>query len=217
MFILLLGPPGGGKGTQAARIMERLQVPQVSTGDIFRKHLKEGTELGRRAKGYMEAGALVPDELVFEIARSRLAEADCESGALLDGFPRNLDQARFLDAWLVSGGRRVDLVLNLQVPDEEVVKRLSGRRVCLDCGATYHVVFNPPTREGACDRCGSGSVVQRADDQETTILARLVAYHEQTSPIIGHYRDQGVVKDVIGVGTIDDIWGRVEAALGGSR
>ena len=212
MNIVIFGPPGAGKGTQAGLIVQRVDIPQVSTGDIFRRHLKEGTELGKKAKSYMESGALVPDELVFDIAKDRLLEDDCKDGALLDGFPRSLPQAVFLDRWLRSRDDRVHLVVNLQVPDEEVVKRMGGRRACLKCGATYHVSFNPPGSEGICDRCGH-ELVQRSDDLEATVRDRLTAYHEQTSPIVDHYHEQGVVADVDGVGSIDTIFEQVIAAI----
>lgn len=213
MFVLLLGPPGGGKGTQATRIVEKLGIPQISTGDIFRKHLKEGTELGHEAKRFMDSGALVPDQLVFEIVKTRFLLPDCEKGALLDGFPRSLEQARFLDKWLAESGKKVALVVNLVVPDDEVIRRLSGRRVCLDCGATFHVRFNPTKVEGVCDRCQSRNVVQRSDDREETIRNRLVAYHQQTAPIVDHYRAAGCVVDVEGLGRIEEISGRVDAAV----
>ena len=214
MIVILLGPPGAGKGTQAEYVVEKLGIPQVATGDIFRRHLKQGTDLGKRARSYMDAGALVPDELVFEIVKSRLTEPDCAAGVLLDGFPRSLEQARFLDEWLKEIGRSVDLIINLQVPDEEVVRRISGRRVCLDCGATYHVEFKPLDVEGICNRCKSNNVVHRSDDHEDTIRARLTAYHLQTSPIVGHYAGGGNVKNVDGIGTIDEIRQRVDEALG---
>ncbi len=212
MNIVIFGPPGAGKGTQAGLIVQRVDIPQVSTGDIFRRHLKEGTELGKKAKSYMESGALVPDELVFDIAKDRLLEPDCADGALLDGFPRSLPQAVFLDKWLHGRDDRVHLVVNLQVPDEEVVKRMGGRRSCLNCGATYHVTWNPPASEGVCDRCGK-ELIQRSDDLEATVRDRLKAYHEQTSPIVDHYREQGVVADVDGVGSIEVIFEQVIAAI----
>lgn len=216
MFVVLFGPPGAGKGTQATGISELLGIPQVSTGDIFRRHLKEGTALGREARGYMDAGALVPDGLVFEIAKTRLEEPDAGAGALLDGFPRTLPQAGFLDAWLEEDGRRVGLVVNLLVPDEEVVRRMSGRRTCVSCGATWHVVANPTRQEGICDRCGS-ELVQRVDDKEETVRARLQTYHAQTRPIVDHYRVKGVVLDVDGTGAIEAVSGRVLAGVEAAR
>ncbi|MBN1335572.1 MAG: adenylate kinase [Deltaproteobacteria bacterium] len=204
MFIVILGPPGAGKGTQAARIARSLRIPQVATGDMFRKHLGEGTELGWLARSFMDAGALVPDEVVCEMVQDRLQEPDCAEGALLDGFPRSLAQSEFLDRMLAERGQRVDRVVSLVVPDEEVVSRMGGRRTCLSCGATYHVRFSPPKVEGVCDRCGQ-PLVQRPDDREDTVRARLATYHRQTSPIVEHYRQGGVVLDVDGVGSIDAI------------
>jgi adenylate kinase len=212
MFVIIFGPPGAGKGTQAARIIEAHPIPQVATGDIFRKNLREGTPLGLEAKGYMEAGKLVPDDLVSRIAAARLAEDDCAGGALLDGFPRSLPQASFLDAWLAERGHKVGLVVHLVVPDEVIVERMGGRRTCTNCGATYHVVVSPTAVEGVCDRCGS-EVIQRADDNEATVRTRLATYHEQTSPIVEHYRSHGVVADIDGVGSIDAIGESVLAAI----
>ncbi len=212
MFVVIFGPPGAGKGTQATRIVESFEIPQVSTGDIFRRHLREGTELGQQARGFMDAGKLVPDELVSHIVNSRLAEPDCVEGALLDGFPRSLPQAQFLDAFLAGRSQRVDLVVHLVVPDAAIVERMGGRRSCLHCGATYHVVVNPPVRVGVCDRCGE-ELVQRADDRAETVLTRLATYHEQTRPIVDHYRQQDVVADVNGVGSIDTIASHVLAAV----
>jgi adenylate kinase len=212
MFIVLLGPPGAGKGTQAARIVKTLRIPQVATGDMFRKHLREGTELGLRARSFMDAGALVPDEVVSDMVQDRLLEPDCAQGALLDGYPRSLPQAEFLDRTLAAAGNRVDLVISLVVPDEEVVARMGGRRTCLACGATYHVRFSPPKAEGTCDRCGQ-DLVQRPDDREETVRARLETYHRQTSPIVDHYREEGVVLDVDGVGSIDAIFAMIARGI----
>jgi len=215
MFVIIFGGPGAGKGTQAARIIDAYPIPQVATGDIFRKNLREGTPLGLEAKGYMEAGKLVPDELVSKIVADRLAQADCDDGALLDGFPRSLPQAGFLDAWLGEHGKAIGLVVHLVVPDEAIIERMGGRRTCTNCGATYHVVVNPTKVEGVCDRCGS-EVIQRSDDNEATVRTRLATYHDQTSPIVDHYRAKGVVADVQGVGSIDAISEQVLAAIAGA-
>jgi adenylate kinase len=212
MYLAIFGPPGAGKGTQAAGIVENFVLPQVATGDIFRKHLKESTPLGLEAKKWMEAGKLVPDELVVDLVKDRLGQPDCARGALLDGFPRSLPQARFFDAWLAARGAKMDLVVHLVVPDEEIVARMGGRRVCLKCGASYHVRHNPPAVPGVCDRCGD-PVVQRADDNEGTVRARLATYHEQTMPIVAHYRMVGAVADIDGVGDIARISHDVLAAV----
>jgi adenylate kinase len=212
MVVVLFGPPAAGKGTQASRIGERLGVPQISTGDIFRKNLREGTELGQRAKAFMDRGELVPDEVVAEIVQDRLTREDCVSGALLDGFPRSVGQAGFLDGFLATKGESVSLVLNLQIPDAEVVRRMSGRRSCLSCGATYHVEVSPPRVEGVCDRCGA-EVVQRGDDQESTVRNRLAGYHAQTSPVLDWYRGRGVVRDIDGIGSIEDVALRIADAI----
>lgn len=196
MDVILFGPPGAGKGTQAAAITRFLGIPQVSTGDIFRKHLKEGTPLGLLARGYMDQGQLVPDEVVVRIVASRLEEADCANGALFDGFPRTVAQAELLSEWLHAHGRAVNAVICLHVADEIVVERLSGRRTCLGCGATYHVVNNPPRAAGVCDRCG-GDVVQRKDDAEETIRARLDTYHRDTTPVLAWLGER------VGVTTLD--------------
>lgn len=196
MDVILFGPPGAGKGTQASYIIRTLGVPQLATGDIFRRHLKEGTPLGLLARGYMERGELVPDDVVFDLVASRMSEPDCSGGVLFDGFPRTVRQAELLGKWLHERGRRIDLVLSLHVPDEVVVGRLSGRRTCLSCGATYHVDYNPPKVEGVCDRC-SGEVVQRPDDRESTVRARLETYHRETSPVLAWLADE------FGVTTLD--------------
>ena len=212
MFVILFGPPGAGKGTQAARIVGAYPIPQVATGDIFRKNLREGTALGLEAKGYMEAGELVPDELVSRIAADRLAQDDCAGGALFDGFPRSLPQARFLDGWLAERGGRIGLVVHLVVPDATIVERLGGRRTCTNCGATYHVVVSPTAIDGVCDRCGA-EVIQRSDDNEATVRTRLATYHERTDPVVEHYRAKGVVADIDGVGSIAGIGDAVLAAF----
>jgi adenylate kinase len=203
MYVIIFGAPGAGKGTQAARIVDAYAIPQVATGDIFRKNLREG---------YMEAGKLVPDDLVSRIAADRLSQDDCASGALLDGFPRSLPQAEFLDSWLAKRGERIGLVVHLVVPDQVIVERMGGRRTCTNCGATYHVTVSPTKLEGVCDRCGA-AVIQRPDDNEATVITRLATYHEQTGPVVEHYRAQGVVADIEGVGSIDAIGDAVLAAV----
>lgn len=220
MDVILFGPPGAGKGTQAAVITSRLKIPQVSTGDIFRKHLKEGTPLGLLARGFMDRGELVPDDVVFEIVASRLEDADCAPGALFDGFPRTVRQAELLASWLESRGRSIDLVLSLHVPDEVVVGRLSGRRTCMGCGATYHVQHNPPQVAGVCDRCG-GEVVQRKDDLEETVRARLDTYHRDTAPVLAWLAERYGVTTLDGNQAIEiverSIIGRLDALASRSR
>jgi adenylate kinase len=210
--VILFGPPGAGKGTQATAICEALHIPHVSTGDIFRAHLKQGTALGQTARSYMDRGQLVPDAVVCDITTSRLAEADAEGGALLDGFPRTVGQAELLAAWLDQHGRRIDVVISLEVPSEVLVARLSGRRTCLSCGATYHVQHNPPAREGVCDRCG-GEVVQRSDDREETVRARLQTYVRDTAPVLDWLASRGAVHRVDGDQPIDTVRSTILAAL----
>jgi len=183
MDVVLFGPPGAGKGTQATAASAFLVVPHVATGDIFRKHLKGGTELGLLAKGYMDRGQLVPDEVVVDIVASRLDEEDARGGVLFDGFPRTVNQAQLLVKRLAVDDRKVDAIINLVVGDDVIVARLGGRRTCMSCGATYHVAFAPPQVSGVCDRCG-GEVVQRDDDREETVRARLATYHDQTAPVL---------------------------------
>lgn len=208
MDVILFGPPGAGKGTQASAICDALSIPHVSTGDIFRKHLKEGTELGELAKSYMNKGQLVPDSVVCDIVASRLVETDCERGALLDGFPRTVAQAEMLATWLEGEGRSVGAVVNLEVEDTVLVSRLSGRRTCMNCGATYHVSNNPPAVSGTCDRCG-GEVVQRKDDSEETVRARLDTYARDTAPVLAWLTPRSKVYTVDGAQPID----RVQAAI----
>lgn len=210
--VLLFGPPGSGKGTQAQDLAGRLLVPHVATGDIFRKHLKEGTELGLLARSYMDRGELVPDSVTCDLVASRLEEPDARDGVLFDGFPRSVPQAEWLVRWLGEHGRAIDAVVNLRVPDESVISRLSGRRSCLSCGATYHLVSNPPGADGRCTRCG-GEVVQRADDREETIRARLETYQRETAPVLDVLRRAAPVYDIDGLGGIDEVQGRIRAAL----
>lgn len=208
MDVILFGPPGAGKGTQAGAVSRSLGVPHVSTGDMFRKHLKEGTELGVLAKGFMDRGALVPDEVVVDIVASRLVAPDAAGGAVFDGFPRTVAQAELLVSWLARHGRQVDLVLNLVVPDEAIVSRLSKRRSCLSCGATYHLESKPPAETGVCDDCG-GEVVQRDDDRAEVVENRIAVYHRETRPVLDWLRSNVAVRDIDAHQAI----GRVEADL----
>lgn len=213
MDLVLFGPPGAGKGTQAGRLCEAAGVVHVSTGDIFRRHLRSGTELGRLAASFMSAGQLVPDQVVFDIVASRLDEADAAAGALYDGFPRTVAQAELLSGWLAARGRRVDVVVNLVVDDAVVVGRLSGRRACVGCGATYHVAHAPTAVDGVCDRCG-GAVVQRPDDAEETVRRRLEVYHAETAPVLGWFRARVSVVDVQADLPVEAVGDAVLQALG---
>ena len=212
MDVILFGPPGAGKGTQATAISQALSIPHISTGDIFRKHLKEGTDLGQLARSYMDKGQLVPDKVVCDIVASRLVEDDCKDGALLDGFPRTVPQAEMLSDWLGSQGRSVGAVVNLHVDDAILVARLSGRRTCLSCGATYHVDNNPPTEMGSCDRCG-GEVVQRKDDTAETVQARLETYARDTAPVLAWLSPRATVHTVDGAQPIDQVQDAILGAL----
>jgi len=211
MNIVLLGPPGSGKGTQAKMIAEKYGVVHISTGDILRENVRNNTPLGVEAKKYMEAGKLVPDSLLIDIIKDRLAKDDVKGGWMLDGYPRTIPQAEAMDEILPSLGQKIDVVLNIDVPDEELVKRVTGRRMC-KCGATYHVQFNPPKVPGKCDACG-GELYQRADDTEETVKERLQAYHAQTQPLIDYYDKKGIVVTVLGVGDIKEIFGKIAEAL----
>ena len=207
--IMLLGPPGAGKGTQAERLVDELGVPQISTGDLLRAARKEGTALGKAAQSHMDAGRLVPDDLVLELVEERLGKPDAEAGFILDGFPRNVSQAVAL------GERGTDLerVVNIAVAREDLIKRLTGRRICRSCGAGFHVMFRPSRIEGACDKCG-GETYQRSDDSEKVISNRLAVYEDQTAPLIDYYEKAGNLKTVDGSGTVDDILGRIRRSLG---
>lgn len=204
MRMVLLGPPGAGKGTQAKTLAEHFGIAHISTGDILRQQVKEGTELGRRAQEFMAAGALVPDDLIIRMVEGRLAEADCAGGFLLDGFPRTEAQAEALAALLERQDQGLHSVALLVVEDEELVRRLSGRRSCPGCGAVYHTVFSPPRETGRCDACG-GSLVQREDDREQTVRHRLLVYHRQTQPLVEFYQERGLLVTVEGAGPIESV------------
>ncbi|MEV5746552.1 adenylate kinase [Actinoallomurus sp. NPDC052308] len=212
MRIVLVGPPGAGKGTQAQFISSHLSVPKISTGDIFRANVSGNTPLGRKAKEYMDRGDLVPDEVTIAMVRDRLAEDDAQEGFLLDGFPRNVPQAETLKKILAEMDLRLDLVLELVVDDDEVVRRLSGRRTCRKCGKIWHMVFDPPSKEGVCDVCG-GELFQRDDDREETIRHRLEVYQEQTAPLASFYADEGILVGIDATGPVEEVTERALAAL----
>ncbi len=213
MRIVLLGAPGAGKGTQAVLLAEKLNVPHISTGDIFRSNIANGTELGRKAKEYIDKGELVPDEVTVDIVKDRLENPDCKKGFILDGFPRTISQAERLDEILEGMGTALDYVINIEVDDEYIIKRLTGRRVCPGCGASYHITNNPPARPGICDKCGM-EIIQRKDDNEETILNRLKTYHIQTEPLIDYYRKQGKLFSVDGRLSIEETTGSILKAVG---
>ncbi len=213
MNIIMLGPPGAGKGTQAKMLVEKLGIPQISTGDMLRAAVKEGTPMGLKAKEYMDGGKLVPDEVVIGIVKDRLAADDCAKGFILDGFPRTIPQAEALDKVLAEMGKKIEYVVNVAVPESELLTRLTGRRTCKKCGAMYHVKFNPPKQDGVCDKCG-GELYQRDDDKEETILNRLKVYNDQTAPLIEYYKKQGVLVDIDGSKEIGEIFKDICAALG---
>lgn len=205
MKIVMLGAPGAGKGTQAIRIAEQYGIPHISSGDIFRKNLKEGTELGLKAKAYMDEGLLVPDELTTDLVISRLREDDCENGYVLDGFPRTLPQARALSEKLQAEGSKIDFALDIEVTDEEIVTRVSGRRICPKCGAGFHTLYHKPEIDGICDICGA-ELVMRDDDRPETVLRRLEVYHAETEPLIAYYREEGILRAVDGSQSIDKVF-----------
>lgn len=212
---ILLGAPGVGKGTQAERIVARYALPHISTGEMLRAAVAEGTEMGLAANKFMEGGALVPDEVVIGVVRDRLAQADAQRGFLLDGFPRTIEQAERLDVMLADAGRAVTHVILIDVPEDELVERLAGRRMCAECGKGYHVVFDPPQKEGLCDVCGA-ELYQRSDDNEATVRNRLEVYRTQTEPLIGYYEGRGVLKTAYGGGKApDDVFAQVEQLLEG--
>ena len=209
----MLGAPGAGKGTQAKMIADKYQIPHVSTGDIFRSNIKEGTELGKEAKTYMDKGLLVPDELTVKILLDRVAKDDCKNGYVLDGFPRTIPQAEVLDEALAKLNDKIDYAIDVDVPDENIIRRMSGRRACLACGATYHIEHIPPKTEGICDRCGK-ELVQRDDDKEETVKNRLNVYHEQTQPLIDFYTKKGILKTVDGTVDMKDVFAAIVKILG---
>jgi adenylate kinase len=213
MRIVLVGPPGAGKGTQAAYLAQNLSIPHISTGDLFRANISQGTELGLKAKSYMDKGELVPDEITIGMAKDRMEQPDAVNGFLLDGFPRNVSQAESLDATLKTEGMSLDAVLDLEVPEDEVVKRIAGRRICRkDSSHVFHVTYSPPAKEGVCDVCG-GDLYQRDDDSEVTVRKRLEVYHTQTEPIIDYYRGQGLVVTISALGKVTEVTKRAMKAL----
>jgi adenylate kinase len=213
MRIVLVGPPGAGKGTQAAYLAKNLGIPHISTGDLFRANISQGTPLGVEAQSYMKAGQLVPDSVTIGMAEDRMRQADAEGGFLLDGFPRNVAQAQALDAFLKAGGIELDAVLDLEVPEDEVVKRIAGRRICRkDSAHVFHVTYNAPKTEGVCDVCG-GELYQRDDDTEETVRKRLAVYHTETEPIIDYYREQNLVETILALGKVDEVTAKAMDAL----
>jgi len=210
--LILLGPPGAGKGTQAALLSQRLGIPHVASGDLFREAMKRGTELGRKAQSYIERGVLVPDEVTSAMIEERLKEADCLKGVVLDGFPRTLEQARALEGILARGEKKVDRVVVIQVSEDTLIERLSGRRTCRRCQANYHILFNPPQKEGVCDECG-GDLYPRSDDKEETVRKRFRVYIEETAPLIDYYRRQGLLTEIDGEQGIEGVQRRILSAL----
>ena len=213
MKLILLGPPGAGKGTQAQRLVEKLSVPQISTGDLLRQAVRDETDLGKEAKSYMEKGELVPDSLVIEMVNQRLQKEDCAKGFILDGFPRAVGQAEALDKNLKETGRSLEHVLSIEVPEEELAKRLTGRRSCPGCSAMFHIMFNPPAKEGICDNC-SKELIQRSDDNEETIKNRIAVYREQTEPLKKFYEGQNLLRAIQGTGTPAEITGNIFKIIG---
>jgi len=212
MKIIMLGAPGAGKGTQAKKIAEKYSIPHISTGDIFRANIKEGTELGKKAKEYMDKGALVPDELVCDLVVDRISQEDAKNGYVLDGFPRTIPQAEALDVALSKINEKVDYAIDVDVPDDNIINRMSGRRACVACGGTYHIVFNPTKAEGVCDACG-GQLILRDDDKPETVKNRLKVYHEQTQPLIEYYTKKNILKSVDGTQDMSKVFDSIVAIL----
>ncbi|MCQ2536016.1 MAG: adenylate kinase [Lachnospiraceae bacterium] len=213
MKIIMLGAPGAGKGTQAKQIASKYNIPHISTGDIFRANIKNGTELGKKAKEYMDQGALVPDELTCDLVMDRIQEADCKNGFVLDGFPRTIPQAEALTNALSKIGEKMEYAIDVDVPDENIVNRMGGRRACVNCGATYHLVSIPPKKEGICDTCGS-ELILRDDDKPETVQKRLTVYHEQTQPLIDYYKGQGILHTVDGTVPMEEVFANIVSLLG---
>ena len=212
MKIIMLGAPGAGKGTQAKKIAEKYGIPHISTGDIFRANIKNETELGKKAKEYMDQGLLVPDELTCDLVTDRIKNDDCKNGFILDGFPRTIPQAEALTKALEKMGQKMDFAIDVDVPDSAIIERMSGRRACLKCGASYHIVTIPPKQEGICDNCGA-ELVQRDDDKPETVQKRLTVYHEQTQPLIDYYKNEGILKTVDGTKDFEDVFTAITEIL----
>ena len=213
MKIIMLGAPGAGKGTQAKKISAKYEIPHISTGDIFRANIKNGTELGKKVKSFMDQGLLVPDELTVDLVMDRIQKEDCKNGYILDGFPRTIPQAEALDQALKALGEKLDYAIEVDVPDENIVKRMSGRRACVHCGATYHIVHAPTKVENICDVCG-GELILRDDDKPETVTKRLTVYHNQTKPLIDYYKEEGILATVDGTADLEDVFKAVVAILG---
>lgn len=213
MKIIMLGAPGAGKGTQAKLLAKEFQIPHISTGDIFRMNIKEGTDLGKEAKRYMDQGQLVPDSLTIQLVIDRLGKEDCANGYILDGFPRTIPQAESLDEALNKLDDKLDFAINVEVPDENITERMAGRRACLSCGATYHIAFNPPKKEGVCDIC-QGELILRDDDKPETVKERLGVYHKQTQPLISYYEKQGLLVNVDGTQKVEEVLKQILECVG---
>lgn len=213
MKIIMLGAPGAGKGTQAKKIAAKYEIPHISTGDIFRANIKNGTELGKKAKTYMDQGLLVPDELVVDLVVDRVNQEDCSRGYVLDGFPRTIPQAEALDKALAAQGQKMDYAIDVDVPDQNIVQRMGGRRACVGCGATYHLVYAAPKKEGICDTCGA-ELILRDDDKPETVEKRLAVYHEQTQPLIDYYTNAGILKTVDGTVAMEEVFEAIVSILG---